>query len=104
MVKYTYVIHELATENQAIKILDGKYRNTIFTFGRVSFSEEKDGPHVEFNYEVIEGEDLKTSDFVNTLGDMVIDILEREFKKNPDGVFVDDADYREDNTTQPSEK
>ena len=27
MVKYTYVIHELATDNQAIKILDGEYKN-----------------------------------------------------------------------------
>ena len=104
MVKYTYVVHEEAIENQAIKILDGKYKNIIFTFGRVSFFEENDNPHVEFDYEVIEGKDSKTDNFVNTLGDMVIDILDREFKKNPDGVFVDDADYRKDNTTQPSEK
>jgi len=104
MVKYTYVIHELAEDNQAIKILDGEYKNTIFTFGHVSFYEKGDTPHIKFDYNVIEGEDPKTEDFVNALGDMVIDILDREFKENSDGVFVDDSDYRKDNTTQSSEK
>ena len=104
MVKYTYVIHELATDNQAIKILDGKYKNKIFTFGHVSFDEVDGMPHLKFDYNVIESEDPKTEDFVNVLGDIVVDILEREFKEKPSGVFVDDTDYRKDNTAQPAKE
>ena len=104
MVKYTYVIHELATDNQAIKILDGEYKNKIFTFGHVSFYEKDDEPYLKFDYTVIESDDPKTEDFVNVLGDIVVDILEREFKDKPDGVFVDDTDYRKDNTAQPSKE
>ena len=104
MVKYTYVTHELATENQAIKILDGEYKNKIFTFGHVSFYEKDDEPYLKFDYTVIESDDPKTEDFVNVLGDIVVDILEREFKDNANGVFVDDTDYRKDNTAQPSKE
>jgi len=104
MVKYTYVIHELATDNQAIKILDGKYKNKIITFGHVSFYEKDDEPHLKFDYDVIESDDPKTKDFVNVLGDIVVDTLEREFKNNPNGVFVDDTDYRKDNTTQSNKE
>jgi hypothetical protein len=104
MVKYTYVAHELATDNQAIKILDGVYKNKIFTFGHVSFYEKDDEPYLKFDYNLIESDDPNTEDFVNALGDIVVDILEREFKEKPDGVFVDDTDYRKDNTTQPSKE
>ena len=41
---------------------------------------------------------------INLLGDIVVDILEREFKSNEQGVFVDESDYRKDNTEQPTEE
>jgi hypothetical protein len=104
MLNYTYVPHELAEENQAIKILKGKYKNIVFTFGRVSFYEVDDSPHIKFDYTVLEGNDPDNEDFNNILGDVVVDILEREFKENANGVLVDNADYRENNTTQSSEE
>lgn len=104
MLKYTYVPHELAEENQAIKIIKGKHKNTIFTFGRISFYEVENDerPHLKFDYSVLEGEDPKDEEFINTLGDIVVDILEREFKENgnKNGVFVNDAEYRQDNPSQ----
>ena len=104
MLSYTYVPHELAEENQAIKIIKGKHKNIIFTFGHVSFDEEDGVPHLKFDYDVLEGTDPSNEEFNNILGDIVVDILEREFKEKSDGVFVNDTNDRENNTTQSAEE
>ena len=104
MLEYTYVNHPASENNQAIKIKNSDYEDIVFTFGKVSFYEEDDTPHVKFDYDILKGTDPNTEEFTNLLGDIVVDILEREFKSNEQGVFVDESDYRKDNTEQPTEK
>ena len=53
---------------------------------------------------MLEGEDPKSEDFINLLGDIVVDILQREFESNKEGVFVDESDYRKDDTEQPTKE
>tara|TARA_Y100000593_G_scaffold58964_1_gene109362 strand:- start:1260 stop:1574 length:315 start_codon:yes stop_codon:yes gene_type:complete len=104
MLEYTYVNHPAAEKNQAIKIKNSEYGNIVFTFGKVSFYEVDDTPHIKFDYNVLEGEDPESEDFTNLLGDIVVDILEREFKSTDEGVFVDESDYRKDDTEQSTEE
>tara|TARA_R100001594_G_scaffold145584_1_gene195911 strand:+ start:1924 stop:2238 length:315 start_codon:yes stop_codon:yes gene_type:complete len=104
MLEYTYVNHPAAEKNQAIKIKNNDYKDIVFTFGRVSFYEVDDTPHIKFDYNVLEGEDPETEDFINLLGDIVVDIMEREFKLKEQGVFVDESDYRENDTKESSEE
>jgi len=106
MLEYTYVNHPASKQNQqAIQIKNNEYKGVVFTFGQVSFYEVDDTPHIKFDYNVLEGEDPKSEDFTELLGDIVVDILEREFESNNEqGVFVDASDYRKDDTEQPAEE
>ena len=105
MLEYTYVHHPLSEEKQAIKINNGDYAGIVFHYNQVSFYEQDDVPHVKFDYDILsKHEDPNTEEFTNLLGDIVVDILEREFKRSSEGVLVDESDYRKNDTKEPSEK
>ena len=104
MLEYTYVQHPAAEKKQAIKINSGEYEGIVFHYNQVSFYEEDDVPHIKFDYDILKGEDPNTEEFTNLLGDIVVDILEREFKRSNDGVFVDESDYRENDTKESSKE
>ena len=104
MLEYTYVHHPFSEEKQAIKINNGEYEGIVFHYNQVSFYEKDDTPHVKFDYDVLDGEDPNTEEFTNLLGDIVVDILEREFKTTQQGVFVNESDYRKDNTEESPEE
>ncbi len=104
MLEYTYVNHPASEKRQAIKINTGEYAGIVFHYNQVSFYEEDDTPHVKFDYDILNGDDPNTEEFTNLLGDIVVDILEREFKTAEQGVLVDESDYRKDDTKQPSEE
>ena len=104
MLEYTYVNHPASEKRQAIKINTGEYAGIVFHYNQVSFYEEDDTPHVKFDYDILNGDDPNNEEFTTLLGDIVVDILEREFKTAEQGVFVDESDYREDDTKQPSEE
>ena len=104
MLEYTYVNHPAAEKKQAIEIKNGEYAGIVFHYNQVSFFEEDDTPHVKFDYDILKGTDPNTEEFTNLLGDIVVDILEREFKRSSGGVLVDESDYRENDTKEPSKK
>ena len=104
MLEYTYVSHPASEKRQAIKINNGEYAGVVFHYNQVSFYEEDDTPHVKFDYDILNGDDPNNEEFTTVLGDIVVDILEREFKSKEQGVFVDESDYRENDTKQPSEE
>ncbi len=106
MLEYTYVHHPFSEEKQAIKINNGEYAGIVFHYNHVSFYEQDDVPHIKFDYDILneDKEDPQTDDFTNLLGDIVVDIMEREFKRSNEGVLVDESDYRKDDTKEPSEK
>ena len=106
MLEYTYVNHPAAEKKQAIEIKNGEYAGIVFHYNQVSFYEQDDVPHIKFDYDILneDKEDPQTEDFNNLLGDIVVDIMEREFSRSKDGVFVDESDYREDNTKESSKE
>ena len=85
---YTYV--SSGTEKWAsIMITKGKYDGVIYQYGRVSVAEEEneDGKMpLSFQYNVIDevGHDKeeleKSNEFKNTLGDILVDILDEQLE------------------------
>ena len=85
---YTYVSR--GTEKWAsIMITKGKYDGVIYQYGRVSVAEEEseDGKMpLSFQYNVIDevGHDKeeleKSNEFKNTLGDILVDILDEQLE------------------------
>jgi len=102
-VKYTYTLHP-ESKNQPIEITNGKYKGIVFDVERVSFYEKNDHPHIKFDYNVLVGEDPQTSEFHNIAGDIVVDILEREFKDGQPGILVSENDHREIDSNKSNQK
>jgi hypothetical protein len=98
-IEYTFVQNDNA-ETQPIKIINGEYTGLIFSVDRVQFFEKNDRHHLEFDYNMIEGDDPKDEEFHQTVGDIISDILDKELMNNPEGVFVSDEDYRKSNTNK----
>ena len=103
LIKYTFAQHDNA-KTQPIKIVNGEYAELIFSVNRVQFYEKNDRHHLEFDYNMLEGEDPKTEEFHEIVGDIISDSLDKELRNNPEGVFVNDEDYREINSNKSSEE
>jgi hypothetical protein len=78
---YCFIYPKDETETVHIKLLDGKYKDTIFKYGKVKF-EEKDGQmYLLFAYDVLESQVdkprkmEKDNDFKNYLGDLLVEIM-----------------------------
>jgi hypothetical protein len=98
-INYTFVHHDKA-KSQPIKIINGEYAGLIFSVDRVQFYEKNDRHHLEFNYNMLEGKDPKNKEFHEIVGDIISDILDKELRNNPEGIFVNDEDYREINSNK----
>jgi hypothetical protein len=68
-----------------IKLLSGKYKDTLFKYGKVKF-EEKDGQfHLIFSYDVLETTVMKPKklekdeDFKNHIGDLLVELISIDF-------------------------
>ena len=66
-----------------IKIVEGPYKGTVFTYGEVSFNEEDDNVNCKFQYNIVEKPDDLVEDysFVNQLGEILVDILAEEIEE-----------------------
>jgi len=69
-------------EHFQIKLLSGKFSDTLYKYGKVSFHEEKNQLRISFNYEILEtplgivAEDLKISqEFKGHISDVLNSIL-----------------------------
>jgi hypothetical protein len=64
-----------------IRLLDGKYKDTVFKYGKVKFKEENEQMYLLFAYDVIESvvdkprKLEKDADFKNYLGDLLVEIM-----------------------------
>ena len=75
-----------------IKLTDlvGKYSDIVYQYGKVSFGEETDNGEMPltFHYDVILSADIDEQElqedleFKNLLGDILVDILEKQLKEN----------------------
>jgi len=102
-VEYTYTTHP-ESNNQPVEITSGEYRGMVFDVGRVSFYEKDDQHHIKFDYNVLVGEDPHTEEFNTLIGDIVVDILEREFKDGTPGTLVSNNDYRTIDPDKPNKE
>lgn len=98
--RYTFV-EKLESEFYSIKLLEGPYRNIIYTYGHVTVQEdvENDLARLKFKYRIEEvppplsKEEIEVDpDFNNYIGDILAEILEDQAAK------IGDAEHRDRNT------
>ena len=69
-----------------IKIVEGNYKDIIYTYGHVKFaSEENDKGEIplKFTYDIMTNpneEDVKSDDFRNYIGDILVECVEEQLK------------------------
>ena len=99
-VDFNYVIPENEGTTVGIKLLTGKYIDTVYQYGKVGFDEQKNGDiFLKFIYNIIETplnkEDLeKNDDFKNHIGDVLVNIMSQNIDKG----IIDEVgtDYSEE--------
>jgi hypothetical protein len=99
-VDFNYEIPETEETTVGIKLLSGKYIDTVYQYGKVKFEEEKDGAiYLQFVYNVLETplvkEELeKDMDFKNHIGDILVSIMSNNIDKG----IIDEVgtDYSEE--------
>jgi len=101
---YNYVIPKTEDTTVGIKLLSGKYTDTVYQYGKVKFNEEKDGAiYLQFVYNVLETSfDVasleKDPDFKNHIGDILVNIISQNLEKGS----IDEVgtDYSEESDSQ----
>ena len=78
---YCFIYPKDDTTAVHIRLLDGKYKDTVFKYGKVKFKEENEQVYLLFAYDVIEStvdspkKLEKDMDFKNYLGDLLVEIM-----------------------------
>lgn len=86
-VDWVYIIPEDTNKNLEIKILAGDFKDTVYSYGKVSITEEgADEVYLSFTYNVTETplvkEELeKNIDFKNFIGDILVGIITKKIDK-----------------------
>jgi|TARA_B100000902_G_C27089913_1_gene803296 hypothetical protein len=68
----------------AIKLLDPKYSNVIYKYGKVRFAKEEkaDGTlPMKFDYDILsnpESKDIDNQEFIDFIGDILIEVMEQQ--------------------------
>ena len=103
-VDYNYVIPDNEETTVGIKLLSGKYIDTVYQYGKVKFEEEPGGAiYLQFVYNVLETpleKELLNADmnFKNHIGDILVNIMSQNLDKG----IIDEAgtDYSEESDTE----
>ncbi len=80
--RFEYVDNPLEADTHAIKITSGSYTGVTYMYGRVAMKDDVNPPTLSFNYHLIDDCDNcygrldGNQDFVNTIGDILYNILE----------------------------
>ena len=83
--RYTFVQRE-GDDYTCIKLLDKKYNGVIYKYGNVQFAkeEQEDGRlPMRFEYDIFHNPkklNLDTEHFLNTIGDILIELMEQQLK------------------------
>jgi hypothetical protein len=78
---YCFIYPKDDTTAVHIRLLDGKYKDTVFKYGKVKFKEENDQVYLLFAYDVLEStvdspkKLEKDTDFKNYIGDLLVEIM-----------------------------
>jgi len=79
--KYVFA-QKTDAEYTAIKLLEDKYRNVIYKYGKVAFAKEENengNLPMKFDYDILsnpEGKDIDNQEFIDYIGDILIEIME----------------------------
>jgi hypothetical protein len=66
----------------AVEITGGEFDGTVFSYGKVEFP-DPDTPNLSFTYKVHHSDiDTTTERFKNTIGDILVEMIEDSLKKN----------------------
>jgi len=78
---YCFIYPKDDGETVHIKLLDGKYKDTIFKYGKVKFEEKDEQMYLLFGYDVLEStidkpKKLEKDDtFKNYIGDLLVELM-----------------------------
>ena len=70
-----------------IKLVDDKYLNVVYKYGKVAFAkdENSDGTlPMKFDFDIVknpEDKDVDSQEFINYIGDILIECLEKQVKE-----------------------
>ena len=103
-VDFNYEIPETEGTTVGVKLLNGKFSDTVYQYGKVKFEEEKDGAiYLRFVYNVMEtplnkDELESSSEFKNHIGDILVAIMSQNLDKG----IIDEVgtDYSEEPDTE----
>ena len=84
----------------AIRDYECEFNNVVFNFGAVEFPDENE-PILRFDYNIIEGDVKlnKQKDFENTIGDILVELIEQALK-NKDLIYKGGTDESRDNNPE----
>ena len=80
-IDYCFIYPKDDSTSVHIRLLDGKYKDTVFKYGKVKFEEKDEQMYLLFAYDVIEStvdsprKLEKDMDFKNYLGDLLVEIM-----------------------------
>lgn len=86
---YRFLTHPDHPEQYSILLTDGKYKDVMYRYGKISLSEDAahDRATLNFSFEIEDAENFKKellqkdAEFCNLIGDILVDIIEKnEFK------------------------
>jgi hypothetical protein len=80
-IDYCFIFPKDEADITHIKLLTGDYKDTVFKYGKVSFQEKDDVPHLLFAYYVLECNVMKPkkleqdSSFKQFAGDLLVELM-----------------------------
>ena len=84
--KYVFVQKEGA-EWTGIKLLDEKYKDVIFKYGKVAFAKDENPGGtlpMKFDYNILQNPnqiDIDKNEFIDYIGDILLEVLEKQIKE-----------------------
>ena len=75
---------ETATDHgfNKIKLLEGEFKDVVFSYGSVSVDEQGEHATLHFDYDVYDGTIENVERFEQTIGDLLMYILEEQITHN----------------------
>lgn len=80
-VDYNFMTPANDPESVYIRLMEGKYKDTVFKFGKVKVEEKDDEAYLHFGYDVIESPVMKprklekNEEFKNHIGNLLVSII-----------------------------
>ena len=78
---YCFIYPKDDPQSVHVRLLDGKYKDTLFKYGKVKFEERNGNVYLLFAYDVLEStidtpkKLEKDAEFKNYLGDLLVEIM-----------------------------